>query len=130
MAVAVENSTVPVRGLGPSSTGTGDDTSIHSNQGHSPVQNLSQMLKEASKSTNGLTFYAPGKEGVKSCYVSYADIQANATHKARLLRRIEGLTASSIVLLHFSSQYEVVQWLWATIIAGLLPSISTPLAHD
>lgn len=94
------------------------------------IDNLSQFLQRATTTTSGLTFYKPGKEGLELTYVSYFDLLDDATQKARLLSTIEGLTPSTILLLHFESQHDTVQWFWAATLAGILPAISTPLVHN
>lgn len=99
-------------------------------QPQDPIQDLTQLLARAATATTGLTFYTPGNEDLKPYHISYADLQENAAQKARLLRGIDGLSASSILLLHFDSQQETIVWFWAATLAGFLPAISTPFVHD
>lgn len=94
------------------------------------VYNLSQLLAKASTSTGGLTFYEPANEGLDASKCSYSDLLADAKHKAGLLGSIDRLSSSSIMLLHFDSQRETIQWLWAVTLAGFLPAIATPLVND
>lgn len=94
------------------------------------IENLSQFLQRATLTTSGLTFYKPGKEQLEPTYVSYFDLLDDATQNARLLRTIEGLTPSTILLLHFDSQHDTIQWFWAATLAGILPAISTPLVNN
>ncbi|RAL05369.1 NRPS-like enzyme [Aspergillus ibericus CBS 121593] len=91
------------------------------------VQNLAQLLARASASTAGLTFYTSGAEATR---VSYANLQRDAEEKARVLRRINGLSPSSIILLHFETNHDTLPWFWAATLAGFLPAISTPFVHD
>lgn len=90
------------------------------------VPNLSRLLARASTTTSGLTFGTSGNEQ----FVSYSELLDDAVDKARLLGHINGLSPLSVVLLHFDSQRETIQWFWATTIAGYLPAISTPFVHD
>ncbi|KAK5998056.1 Microperfuranone synthase [Cladobotryum mycophilum] len=91
------------------------------------IQNLSELLTRASVTQSRLTFYQESLEVVSA---TYAQLLRDAKVKARLLRCIEGVSPSSIVLLHFNSQYENIQWFWAAILAGVVPAISTPFVHD
>lgn len=103
------------------------DVPVTTLESPSTVQNLAQLLAKAAASTAGLTFYTPGAE--VSC-VSYAELQSRATEKARLLSRIDGISASSIILLHFENHHDTILWFWAATLTGLLPAISTPFVHD
>lgn len=103
------------------------DVPVTTLESPSTVQNLAQLLAKAAASTAGLTFYTPGAE--VSC-VSYAELQSRATEKARLLSRTDGISASSIILLHFENHHDTILWFWAATLTGLLPAISTPFVHD
>ena len=94
------------------------------------IQNLSQLLARASTTAGGLTCYTPEKEGLEPSHISYSDLLEDAKQKARLLGCIDGLSPSSILLLHLNSQRETIQWFWAATLAGLLPAISTPFVND
>ncbi|EED20740.1 NRPS-like enzyme, putative [Talaromyces stipitatus ATCC 10500] len=94
------------------------------------INNLTQLLQGAAKSKSGLRFYKPVEDLLESMYVSYSDLLEDATEKARLLRAIEGLTPSTILLIHFDSQHEAILWFWAATIAGFLPAMSAPLVND
>ena len=50
--------------------------------------------------------------------------------KANLLRQENLIVEGSIVLLHFDNHIDAIEWLWAAILAGHLPVISTPLPND
>lgn len=99
-------------------------------QPQGPIQNLTQLLARAATATASLTFYTPGNEDLKPYHISYAHLQEDAAQKARLLTGIDGLSTSSILLLHFDSQQESIVWFWAATLAGFLPAISTPFVHD
>lgn len=94
------------------------------------MQNLTQLLVKASTGTTGLTFYTSGNKGLEPCHVSYAELLEDAAQKTHLLRAIDGMSASRILLLHFDSQRETIAWFWAATLAGILPAISTPFVHD
>jgi acyl-CoA synthetase (AMP-forming)/AMP-acid ligase II len=94
------------------------------------VQNLSQLLTRASTTTGGLVFHSVENEELKSARVSYSELLEDAGEKARMIGRIEGLSPASILLLHFDTQRETIQWFWAATLAGYLPAISTPFVND
>ena len=94
------------------------------------VQNLSQLLARASATDAGLIFYGSGVVTEAPHRISYAELLREATEKSRLLRSIDGISQSSIVLLHFENQYENILWFWACTIGGFLPAISTPFVAD
>ncbi|KAF9891432.1 hypothetical protein FE257_004288 [Aspergillus nanangensis] len=96
----------------------------------SSVQNLSQLLAKASTTKGGLTFYIDGNGDPQVHRESYAGLQDDAKEKAYLLSTIPGISSTSIILLHFDTQRETIQWFWAVTILGLLPAISTSFVHD
>lgn len=93
------------------------------------IDNLSQLLQRASSTTTGLTFYNSDREGLPT-FVSYFDLLDDAIQKARWLSTIADLTPSTILLLHFDTQYDTIQWFWAATLGGILPAISTPLVNN
>ncbi|KAF9889636.1 hypothetical protein FE257_007144 [Aspergillus nanangensis] len=96
----------------------------------SSVQNLSQLLAQASATKGGSTFYIDGKEGPQVHRESYTDLREDAMDKASLLSTIPGISTTSVILLHFDTQREIIQWFWAATLLGLLPAISTPFVQD
>ncbi|GLA95491.1 putative NRPS-like protein biosynthetic cluster [Aspergillus tubingensis] len=103
------------------------DVPVATIESPSTVQNLAQLLAKAASSKAGLTFYTHGAEASR---VSYSGLQSRATEKAQLLGRIDGISASSIILLHFENHHDTILWFWAATLAGFLPAISTPFVHD
>lgn len=94
------------------------------------VANLSQLLAQAAASTAGIVYYRPQSGSQQALRLSYAELLGQAKEKSRLMYRINGLEQGSIVLLHFDTQIENIIWLWACIIGGFLPAISTPFVAD
>lgn len=94
------------------------------------LQNLSQLLTRASTTSGSLLFYFAENKELRSTRVSYSKLLADAREKARIIGRIEGLSPESILLLHFDTQRETIQWFWAATLAGYLPAISTPFVDD
>ncbi|KAL4744740.1 hypothetical protein BDW72DRAFT_187919 [Aspergillus terricola var. indicus] len=94
------------------------------------LRNLSQLLAWASTTSGGLIFYSRENDVLTSTHVSYAELLADAGEKARVIGQIPGLSSNSILLLHFETQREVIEWFWAATLAGYLPAISTPFVDD
>ncbi|KAJ5281133.1 hypothetical protein N7478_006505 [Penicillium angulare] len=94
------------------------------------LRNLSQLLIWASTTNGSLSFYSTEGPSSTPISLSYADLFVEADKKASIIRRIEGLTPQSILLLHFDTQYENIIWFWGATLAGYLPAISTPFAED
>lgn len=91
--------------------------------------NLYHVLKDAASSRAGLSVYPPGDTETPS-ELAYHDLFVSAKHKARLLHGFTAAADRPIVLLHFDNHLETIEWLWATIVAGFLPAISTPFVND
>ncbi|KAL9640460.1 MAG: hypothetical protein Q9164_000279 [Protoblastenia rupestris] len=77
----------------------------------------------------GITTYPRGERS-KPAYLNYSEFRALATQKADLLRLYEDVVPGSIVLIHFQSHLENIIWFWASIIAGCVPALSTPLVNN
>ena len=77
----------------------------------------------------GLITYTGGGR-LKPTHISYSELCALATQKADLLRRYEGVVPGKIVLIHFQSHLENIIWFWASILAGCVPALSTPLVNS
>lgn len=94
-------------------------------------QNLLQLLHHAATNfpSNGFKFYSPGSVDKTAEDVSYRDFLQTVSSKANLLRRFD-LKPNSIVLLHFDSQKDSLEWFWAVNFAGHIPAMSTPLSNN
>ena len=91
--------------------------------------NLYHVLEDAASSRAGLLVYPPGDTEIPS-KLAYNELFVSAKHKARLLHDFAGAEDKPIILLHFDNHLETIEWLWATIVAGFLPAISTPFVND
>jgi acyl-CoA synthetase (AMP-forming)/AMP-acid ligase II len=89
---------------------------------------LSDLLVKAASTGAGLKFYPLHQ--TQEVNVSYHQLLENATEKAKLLHGINGVSPSSIFLIHFTSHLDNIEWLWAIILAGYLPAISTPFVNE
>ena len=91
--------------------------------------NLYHVLEDAALFRAGLLVYPPGDTETPS-QLDYSELLVSAKHKARLLHNFAAAADKPIVLLHFDNHLDAIEWLWATMVAGLLPAISTPLVSD
>ncbi|MCJ1264008.1 hypothetical protein MMC22_003879 [Lobaria immixta] len=96
-----------------------------------PADNLLQLLELAAEtSTAGITTYAPGSSLTSSIRLTYQEILDQAQKDAQLIHQINGISSESVVLLHFDEHSQNIKWLWAVIVAGYLPALSTPFVND
>ena len=95
----------------------------------SPVRIL-DLLSTAATTNAGITTYLPNGAPSKSVRTTYAEFQARAKRNARLVHQIPGISPSTVVLLHFDRHSDNLDWFWATVVAGYLPALSTPLVND
>ncbi|KAM0801214.1 hypothetical protein BDR22DRAFT_804970 [Usnea florida] len=91
--------------------------------------NLYRVLEDAASSRRGLLVYPPGNIE-EPCLLAYHDLFVSAKQKARLLYNFAAAVKKPIILLHFDNHLDTIEWLWATVVAGFLPAISTPLVND
>ncbi len=91
--------------------------------------NLYHVLEDAALSRAGLLVYPPGDTETPR-HLAYNELFASAKHKARLLHGFAAAVDKPIILLHFDNHLDTIEWLWATVVAGFLPAISTPLVND
>ena len=91
--------------------------------------NLYRVLEDAASSRGGLLVYSPGNIE-EPCLLANHDIFESAKHKARLLHDFAAVANKPIIHLHFDNHLDTIEWLWATVVAGSLPAISTPSVND
>ena len=94
------------------------------------VDSLPRLLARAAASDAGIVTYTPGADIDNARRISYRSLFETAKDKARLLHEIDGISPSSIILIHFDNHTDNIIWFWAVTLAGYLPAISTPLAND
>ncbi|KAK4160888.1 hypothetical protein QBC43DRAFT_358955 [Cladorrhinum sp. PSN259] len=99
-----------------------------------PVKNILDVLVRAAQTSpdKGLSIYPHMQGQTKSapCRITYAHLLQEAVALSRVVGRIPGATAGTIILLHLDTHMHNALWLWATIAAGLVPAISTPFTND
>lgn len=94
------------------------------------VKNLSQLLSRAASGDKGLIFYSREDGEHNTSNVLYSDLLRESKQKALQVRSIEGVSPSTIFLLHFDNHRESIEWFWAITLAGFLPVMSTPFVND
>lgn len=77
----------------------------------------------------GLFWYPVGDRS-KPLWLSYKDLRIVAAQKASLLRLCDGIVPGSITLVHFDTQLDNIIWFWASVLAGCVPCLSTPLVKS
>lgn len=60
----------------------------------------------------------------------YADLQELFRRKALQICALPGYQLGAVILLHFDDHLDNIVWFWATLFAGCIPALSTPLASD
>lgn len=91
--------------------------------------NLYHVLEDAASSHAGLLVY-PFGDTETPIKLSYDELLASAKTKARLLLDFVAAVKRPIILLHLDRHLDSIEWLWATVVAGFLPAISTPFVND
>ena len=94
---------------------------------HPDPNTLIDVLHRAACSPHGLTVY--DQDG-KRLYTPYFGLLQTVQQKASQIQGLPGADQGRVVLLQFSTFQENVEWFWATVFAGLLPAVSTPLPAD
>lgn len=103
---------------------------------HIDIQNLTQLLTKASQNGSGMIFYGnnptlgPSFPVLSSFFLSYQTLLQDAKQRAHSLCQLKTLSASSIILLHFDTHHETIQWLWACLVLGIVPAISTSFGQN
>ncbi|KAF2793762.1 putative polyketide synthase PksJ [Melanomma pulvis-pyrius CBS 109.77] len=86
------------------------------------------LLEECANGQAGVIFYSA--KNTPPEYLSYRELRNEALHKASCLRGYHGFVPGRIVLVHFRSHRENMLWFWASILAGCIPAMSTPLVNN
>ena len=100
---------------------------MSSTQTMDPIS-LGGILHRAASSSHGLVIY--GDQEDKCSHIPYHELLKTAHARAKWLLSLPGARSGTVVLLLFSTFQENVEWFWASVSAGLLPAVSTPLPQD
>jgi acyl-CoA synthetase (AMP-forming)/AMP-acid ligase II/thioesterase domain-containing protein len=94
---------------------------------HTPPR-LEALLDKAAEGQAGIILYK--SENVAPEFLSYRELRTEASLKVSHLRRLDGFIPGQIILVHFRSHRENILWFWASILAGCIPAMSTPLVNN
>jgi acyl-CoA synthetase (AMP-forming)/AMP-acid ligase II len=92
------------------------------------LERLEALLNRCAGKSSGIILYGADEEAPE--YLSYNKLRDAAQSKARYLQDCHNVGPGSIVLVHFQSHKENILWFWASILAGGVPAMSTPLVKD
>ena len=95
------------------------------------VQHLTELLRSCARAnaSQSLIGHRPGNTDV-GYSMPYKKLMALALFNSGLIRRIEGFTENSVVLLRFDDQLEIIIWFWSVLYAGGTPAISISFLND
>ena len=62
--------------------------------------------------------------------LTYSELLERAQTNSGIIRSRDELHPGSVVLLHFSDQFDLIVWFWSSLFAGCLPAISTPFSNS
>ena len=91
---------------------------------------LRQILENAAATTAGITTYPSNCHSSHGIRITYRELLHRANAKAQSINNIDGLSSGSVILLHFDEHGDNIEWFWAVVLAGYIPSISTPFVND
>ena len=89
---------------------------------------LETLLDECATGRAGIILYS--EEEAPPEYLSYHELRHEALLKAQYLQHRHGVGPGRIVVVHFQNHRANIVWFWASILAGGVPAMSTPLVND
>ncbi|KAL2865061.1 non-ribosomal peptide synthetase [Aspergillus lucknowensis] len=92
-------------------------------------QHIATLLERAAATEAGIITYAGG-DFLNAARLSYSQLRELAAQKAEALRCCPDFMPRRINLIHFHTQLESIIWFWASVLAGGVPCLSTPLANN
>ncbi|KAI4153244.1 MAG: hypothetical protein L6R39_001626 [Caloplaca ligustica] len=90
---------------------------------------IASLLGRGAATHAGIITYT-SEERLKPTYLSYRELRALVAQKADLLRLYQNIPSGKIILIHFQSHLENIIWFWASLLAGCVPALSTPLVRN
>ncbi|CAL5868710.1 uncharacterized protein PFLUO_LOCUS2937 [Penicillium psychrofluorescens] len=91
-----------------------------------PASNIISLLDHAAALSVGIIAYPEG-DRAPSVQLSYAELRDQVTQKASWLQTHDEFRHGGVTLVHFQHHLDNITWFWATILAGSVPTLSTPL---
>lgn len=89
---------------------------------------LASLLDMGSARQGTLITHSHGRQ-TKPLRLTYSKLRTLVTSKAELLARCDAVRPGRVALIHFKSHLENIIWFWASILAGCVPAMSTPLVN-
>ncbi|KAI4270474.1 MAG: hypothetical protein LQ337_006662 [Flavoplaca oasis] len=90
---------------------------------------IATILDRGAATEAGISIYNSGEHS-KHTHISYSQLRALARQKAQLLRGCNDAGPGRVLLVHFQTHLENIIWFWASILAGCVPALSTPLVRN
>ncbi|PCG90968.1 Thioesterase [Penicillium occitanis (nom. inval.)] len=90
---------------------------------------IKTLLEHAATTEAELIIYNDGDDS-NPIRLSYRNLYNQAKKKAGLLLNSGVIVQRQIVLIHFRTHLENIIWFWASVIAGCVPCMSTPLVDN
>ncbi|CAG8961336.1 hypothetical protein HYFRA_00013797 [Hymenoscyphus fraxineus] len=88
---------------------------------------IAELLDSSCAKQSGIITYGKG-EGTEPAFLKYSELRALAEQKAGLLRLY--FAPGRIILIHFHTHLDTIIWFWASVLAGCIPALSTPLVNN
>lgn len=95
------------------------------------VQLIRDLLIRAARNhpDQGIKAYSAGDLQSSPRSLTYKELYELAIANSNVLRETKHFPEGSIVLLHFDDHLDLITWFWSTILAGCVPTMSTPLPN-
>ena len=95
------------------------------------LSSLHEVIRSAADKHGNkeLILYLPGNYE-NEYRITYSELLQRAKKNSNLLRQIEGLLPDAVVLIHFKDHLDNIEWFWSILMAGYIPTISTPFSHN
>lgn len=94
-----------------------------------PDSHIATILDRGAATQAGITVYTSGQHS-KPTHLSYSQLRALVRQKAQLLGGCKDVGPGKVLLIHFQTHLENMIWFWASILAGCVPALSTPLVRN
>src|SRR5881394_3533243 len=61
--------------------------------------------------------------------ITYGELLHLAQKNLLPIHQIKGIRRDSVMLLHFDNHLDGIVWFWSVVLAGYLPTLSSPFVH-
>ncbi|KXG47448.1 Thioesterase [Penicillium griseofulvum] len=87
---------------------------------------IRSLLDQVAALSVGIIAYSEG-DRADPVKISYAELRKQALQRASWLQKLAEFRRGGVILVHFQYHLDNIIWFWATILAGSVPALSTPL---